>query len=328
MGVHYQLCATEEIVAGTTYANRVTQILADVPVPVPVDGILHMSFSNLPMVGPKMKLSLKPMVEVCQLEITQAPKTTCILMIPPNTPAWGMGQKVGTEFDTNALAHQQDVLLALTEAKGILVVACSAIFNESCLAHGLDRGLRVEFWMIISDAKNPTKDEYISMWAKSALFHWRALPTPVEVMPRQEFQDWTAMNVLFDKAKVLNASLERKQHFSGTSLLGTMVRTALKNLNLVAGSRLQLRDYTCYDDRLCSCVAEINGSTEAKDKNLPMIQYVGLVWTGSHPQTVVANVREAVHDNLASRLRGDLPLGGLPSPSRCKSGQLQRWIAH
>ena len=311
MGVHYQLSAAEEIVAGTTYANRVGQILADVPVPVPVDGILHMSFWNLPMVGPKLKLSLKPMVEVCQLEITQAPKTSCILMIPPNTPAWGMGQKVGTEFEAGILAHQQAVLLALNEAQGILAVACSAIFDESCLANGLDRGLRIEFWMIISDSKHVAKDEYISMWAKSALFHWRALPTPVEVMPRQEFQDWTSTNVLFDKAKVLNAVLERKQHFSGMSLLGAMVRTALKNLNLAAGSRMQLRDYTCYDDRLCSCVAEMNGSKDAKDKNFPMIQYVGLVWTGSHPQTVVANVREAVHDALASRLRGDLPLGGV-----------------
>lgn len=324
MGVHYQIFFSEEgdLAAGTVFANRVCEALADVPAPAPVhvETVLRLSWWNIPMVGARLSLSLKDMVQAIVMEITAAPTTCGAIVLLPNCPSFGKGQTKGPHFDTNVGMFTREVVSALCEQEGLLVVACSGIFDPSSLDKRSTRELRIEFLLVISASRDAASGEPISLWAQSALFQWRALPFPVQVMARADFRDWTAPNVFFDKKQTLHTGMERKQHFSGTPLLQTLITTALKGMPTTRESRLQLRDYSCYDDQMVQVVAELNGNADPKNKHHPIVQYVGIIWTGNSVKNQTANIKEAIADCVATRLRRGLPLGGVSRDHILQSG--------
>jgi len=144
------------------------------------------------------------------------------------------------------------------------------------------------------------------MWARGSLWKRRALPALVHCLHRSEFNDWSKHFITHDRGN-LDPPLERRQHFSGVSLLSAILRALCKGVGFSKESRCHIRDSTLWDDQLAFSVMAVNAS---KEKGLPSMVYSGSYWLEeAKGKLVIENVQVSIRDRLAAMAReGQLPL--------------------
>lgn len=274
--------------------------------------MLRLGFWSMPVMGPKGKLHLLDIINCIKLDIAAHPETTAFILHLPNTPAFGFARTpTGPEYLAATVKFQGDVVELLRETPGLLTTTVGGVFRKDAM-YSTVRSLRIEFLLITSSdapaacATGKAKRPFRSMFTGSSLFKLQSLPDLVDALPRALFRDWSKTLHAFEPCAP-GPEMEKKQHFSGVSLHTAVLTNVIDGLNLNQENRLQVVDYTAWDDQLAIAVANLNAK---RDRHTPTLAYVGVVWGGSQLAMRSANLNDSIQDYLLQCCRSDKPLGG------------------
>ena len=294
--------AFQELREVPAFAATALQIFCDISPPCPPGAVPRISVWSLPFVGPKFHLSIKNFQAVIMQDLVEHPSTSVHCVILPNCPKYGAPAAVGHAHHAAIQDFKDLVVSAVREIGGVLMAQCFALYEEETMYSTL-RELKVEFMLVVSDCTHLVGKENVlrCVWSKSQLFKRRCIVKPVEVMQRHMFKDWNNKNMCYDRGHFSEVQ-ELRQHHSGTSLLGALLRGLCKGLNFSKDARVMVKDMTLYDDQLAAAVLALNCKG---DNGLPLFGYTGLAWGGKVDKNRmrVDNIVESINEMLVAHAK-------------------------
>jgi len=212
----------------------------------------------------------------------------------PNTTKWGQGMDSNVAREEHIETACKDVVAKLRgPCNNLIVQDVFALFRHDTM-YSKTREMRAVFLMVVSDMKAADGKSLMSRFQSSVAWKRKAVIEALPVFPRQDFKDWTKVHTPFDHGNP-DASVDRKQWFSGSGFLAGIITASINGLGLTSAQCCHVRDWTLYDDQLAVAVMELNSRS---DKHLPMFAYAG----GSFPDVggpvIAENVKEAIHTSL------------------------------
>jgi len=173
-----------------------------------------------------------------------------------------------------------------------------------------DRDLQVRAWVILP------ADQPDNIWVNSKLVKRRALSKFVEAMQRSEFQDWTSPSMDWVRQENLNPYMERRQYYSGVSLLHSFLQGLTAGIKFASSVRIQIRDYTLWDDCVARAVIALNccksgpGAIVSSSGPSSLVlqlrfTYAGVCWAEEKHKSkqVTRNVETSIARSLAKEVR-------------------------
>lgn len=261
---------------------------------VQAEDVVRINMFNLPMMGQWFSRQLNDIAELIRLECAHHPTNTLCLVMLPNTTKWGQGMESNATRDDNIEAACKDVVAKLKEPHNdLLIQDVFALFRHDTM-YSKTREMRAVFLMAVSDMKAADGKSLQSRFQSSVAWKRKAVIEALPVFNRQDFRDWTKVATPFDHGNP-DASVDRKQWFSGSGFLAGIITASLNGLGLTAAQCCHVRDWTLYDDQLAVAVMELNSRS---DKHLPMFAYAGGTFPDLGGLTIAENVKEAIHTSM------------------------------
>jgi len=287
------------------------------------------------VLGTRASLEQADLEQDVTRELTNNPRQSVFLVILPNTPQYGKANTQGLEYEDAVEENRNAVVtsfnnLALKNPE-IRVVRCGGQFNAATMYSPI-RSLAIDFLVILSKKVASTAvalglgaagggvqgsgvktSKFESFWSNSRLLKQRMLNSPVDCLPRTEFQDWTSEISIYNKG--ISEEQSKKQHFSGVPLAVEMLGSLLRGCNLSPDDRVQVRDVTPYDSSVARAVLHMNNNAA---RGSPVLGYIAAAWhqqPASLNKNLEYNILESVRDHIMSNLRA----GTLRGPGVRKS---------
>ncbi len=166
--------------------------------------VLRVNIISCPALGGHFSLYMESLVSLVAAEITAQPRTTCALVLLPNTPIWGTGVAPGSRDAVLDLVDtaQHQVSEAFKGTAGVKVKMVTGKFQADSIKSPI-REWRIDLLMVISDSTLPDGDRKptpISIFAKSAYWVRRTLAKDFKALDRSQFRNWASEVLLDDMA--------------------------------------------------------------------------------------------------------------------------------
>ena len=271
---------------------------ADQPPARRVDDVLRINVHNLAMQGSNHSRLLKETVDTIRTEANHHPSTSIAIVVLPNTPAWGQGQRTGPAFQKQVSTARSTVLAALSEeCNGLVLQECVAMYDPESM-YSPDREYRVDFLLVVSEQRDQAGN-LLAQFTKSLLWRRRAVPKHLPVFHRANFADWTKAMTAFDRGN-LDASAERRQWASGSGLLGGILEALLTDVPTSNVLPCHVRDHTMYDDQLGLAVLQLDAKHQAMQGVALRLGYAGATWKAAMPGAsfIARNAAVALEDHI------------------------------
>ena len=188
----FQIGGFSGIQESLQFATSALQRVAEAPPAIGEDQVLRMNIIDLSKFGQNHSRLLDELRKLITDELREHPVTSCFVILPPNFTKFGDPMEAGPTRETSIQKARDEAFRALTEIQtNALVKECTWLWDKASLGENSMRELTVKFAIIVSNQVH-TNNNKKSMFFRSSLWRWGAIPSLLTAMPRSAYRNWTS----------------------------------------------------------------------------------------------------------------------------------------
>ena len=283
-----------------TYMKQALTMVAEVDPPVNANDVVRVNVIDLAKYGQSHSRYVKDLDEIIAAECREHPVVTCVLVLPPWTPAWGESIHSSNKDKLIDEARKTAYRKFKEASNNVIVKKISLLLSKESQGPNSNQKLSRKALLILSGELENDGVTLKSMFRLSAMFKDEGVPEFLRVVSRNEYRNWAQTVDAADKANL--GLIDRFFWNSGRGFYTPVLKYLFHGMKLSSHHRAQIREWSLWDDEVAQSVMEFQMSPGVQA--LPDLYYAGVVKDDAvkRASTIANEVRTSLEQDLDSNL--------------------------
>ena len=203
----YQIGGFNGVQESLQFVTSAFQKVAQHPPAIGEDQVLRVNLIDLSKYGQHHSRLVEELRTLITDELREHPVTSCFVILPPHFTKFGDSMEAGSGREAAIQKARDEAFRSLTEVTTQATYKdCSWLWDRTTISEHSVRELTVKFLFLVSNQMHPNNTRK-SLFLRSSLFRWGAVPTLLQAMSRSLYRNWASEVEMFGQERRCHACM-------------------------------------------------------------------------------------------------------------------------